>query len=85
MGLTMEQPRAATKAIATRYRRASKADKGNILAQLCATTGWHRNHARKALAQALKPKVVRPRRERPAVYGSEVVAALVFCWAMLGR
>ncbi len=84
MGLTMGQRRAVTKAIATRYRRASKADKGRILDELCATTGWHRSHARKALTQALKPMVVRPRRARPAIYGSEVVAALVFCWAVLG-
>jgi hypothetical protein len=31
MGLTMGQRRAVTKTIATRYRRASKADKGKIL------------------------------------------------------
>jgi hypothetical protein len=84
MGLTMGQRQAVTKAIATRYRRASKADKGKILDELCATTGWHRNHARKALGQALRPKVVRPRRARPPTYGPEVVVALRLCWAVLG-
>jgi hypothetical protein len=84
MGLTMGQRQAVTRAIATRYRRASKADKGLILDELCATTGWHRNHARKALGQALRPKVVRPRRARPPTYGTEVVAALRLCWAVLG-
>ena len=84
MGLTMGQRKAVTKAIATRYRRASKAGKGLILDELCATTGWHRNHARKALAAALRPKVVRPRRPRPPTYGADVVAALQFCWAVLG-
>jgi hypothetical protein len=64
MELTMGQRRAVTKAIATRYRRASKADKSKLLDELCATTGWHRNHARKALGQALLPKVVRARRAR---------------------
>jgi len=85
MGLTMGQRKAVTKAIATRYKRASKADKSKILDELCATTGWHRNHARKALATVLRPKLVPgPRRPRTPVYGPEVLAALRFCWAVLG-
>lgn len=42
------------------------------------------SHARKALAQVLRPRVVRPRAARPPVYGAEVIAALRFCWAVLG-
>ena len=48
MGLTMSQRPAVTKTIATRYKRGDKAAKGVILDELCATTGWHRNHAGKA-------------------------------------
>src|SRR5664279_3587160 len=74
MGLTMVQRQAVTKTNATRYKRTDKAGKGVILDELCATTGWHRNHARKALTQAL----------RVPIYGPEVIAALAFCWAVLG-
>src|SRR2546428_2645240 len=85
MGLTMSQRRAVTKTIATRYKRADKAAKSTILEELCGTTGWHRNHARKALAAALKPKVVRPaRKARTPKYDANTVAALRFCWAVLG-
>jgi len=84
MGLTMGQRQAVTKANATRYKRASKPEKSAILDELCATTGWHRNHARKALGLALRPRIVRTRRPREPKYGADVVAALRFCWAVLG-
>ena len=52
----MSQRKAVTKATATRYRSASKGAKVVILDELCATTGWHRDHARKALREALGPR-----------------------------
>ena len=84
MGLTLAERRAVTEAIAIRYAQADKQTKGVILDELCATTGWHRGHARKALASAVQPRAVSPRRSRPPKYGPEVIAALTVCWTVLG-
>lgn len=67
-----------------RYQRASKGGKSRILDELCANTGWHRNHARKALKSALQPKIVTPRSPRSVTYGDDVIAALTVCWMVLG-
>ena len=74
MGLTLAERRAVTETTAIRYSQADKRTKGVILGELCATTGWHRNHARKVLTTALQPKVVSPRSPRPVKYGPDVIA-----------
>ena len=84
MGLTLAERRAVTETTAVRYVLASKRGKSRILDELCANTGWHRNHARKALKSALAPKVVTPRSPRPVKYGDDVIAALTVCWTVLG-
>ena len=61
MGLTLAERRAVTEMTAIRYVVADRRVKSRILDELCANTGWHRNHARKALKAALQPKVVAPR------------------------
>lgn len=84
MGLTMSQRKAVTKATATRYRSASRGAKAVILDELGATTGWHRDHARKALRQALGPKLIAsPRRPRPPTHGEELTVALRKVWAVM--
>lgn len=84
MGLTLAERRAITETAASRYPLASKRGKGRILDDLCANTGWHRNHARKALKAALQPKIVTARSARPVKYGPDVIAALTVCWTVLG-
>lgn len=88
MGLTMAQKQAVTRQVAIRYRSASKGAKAVILDELCATTGWHRDHARKALRQALGPRPAGRARRKPSPprepkYGPEVVTALRKVWAVM--
>lgn len=42
--------RELTAAVVERYQSAGRPDKGRILDELCAVTGWHRKHAVRALA-----------------------------------
>jgi Integrase core domain len=48
--ISMGARREVLAAVVERYRAAGRAGKGRILGELCATTGWHRKHAVRALS-----------------------------------
>lgn len=83
MGLSMAERRAVTKQMVKRYKKASKSEKGAMLTELCALTGWTRRHARRALTKAHTQPFPPPRRQRPRIYGPAVLEALRFVWATL--
>lgn len=61
-----------------RYQKAGQVEKGRILDELVATTGYHRKYAIQVLNHEPRPPG-RPRRGKPT-YDGRVVAALEQCW-----
>ena len=53
MELTLAQRKAITKAQLAKWSKATRAEKTAILDAVCGVTGWHRDHARKAIRAAL--------------------------------
>ena len=86
MGLDVATRMLVTKELKGRYDRGSKSERTAVLDELCGLTGWHRDHARRALRTAPGPGQERPpRKPRSAVlkYDGQVVEALRVCWATL--
>jgi len=67
--ISLAARREVTAAVAERYRAAGRREKGRILDELCATTGWHRKHAVRVLRAKAKPiGEPKPRKRR---YGAQ--------------
>lgn len=75
----MHAKREITSALAERYRAGGRLEKGRILDELCAVTGWHRKHAIRALSVDGASGSAVPRR-RGRTYGASIRIALIVLW-----
>ena len=87
----MQSRAEVTSRYAKAYVRASKTDKGRVLDQVVAVTGWSRDNARRRLtAAARRPPGVgrqvatRPRKPRSSKYSDDAVTVLQRVWAASG-
>jgi hypothetical protein len=84
--ISMGARREVLAAVAERYRAAARREKGRILDELCATTGWHRKHAVRALSASRSrgPAEERAGRQRGRKYDA-IKDALIALWEASDR
>ena len=83
--ISMGARREVLSAVAGRYRLAGRADKGRILDELCATTGWHRKHAVRALRGTGEPTGAEERTSRKRKYDATIQDAVTALWEASDR
>lgn len=99
MGLTMREKKAITKEVARRYRKARKKEKGGMLNEFVAITGYNRNYAAWALRNwcreigrylksgdkivLVKDPRLKKNRNKPRIYNEPVLPALKKIWSIL--
>jgi hypothetical protein len=79
----MAERKAVTKEMLKRYEKGSKIDKGRILDELCALTGWTRRHAGRALTAAAQGQDRPSEAPEKRIYSPEILPALRLVWAVL--
>lgn len=89
--LTMASRAEVATKFAREYARAAKKDKGRVLDQVVAVTGWSRDNARRRLVAAAKRPPGRghrvatpPRKPRAPKYSYDAVRVLQMVWAASG-
>lgn len=85
MELELAQRKAILASQVTKWSKATKQEKTEILDAICQVTGWHRDHARKMIRQQVEGPGPGPRKAREPVvtYDQAVIDVLVRCWAVL--
>src|ERR1700757_529483 len=83
--ISMGARREVLSAVAERYRSAKRAAKGRILDELCATTGWHRKHAVRALRPNQTVNEAGASRGRRRRYDATIKDALTALWEASDR
>ena len=84
--LTMREKKKVASQLRSRYQKASKKQKGSILAEFLEITGYNHSYAARVLrhtvsgATAKKPRIAHP---RPRKYDEAVQAALLFIWKLM--
>ncbi len=84
----MAARREVTKKFARAYGRAGKAEKGEILDALVASTGWTRDHARRAIRAANTRRGAardQQRKPRPRKYSYDALIVLQEVWRLTGQ
>ncbi|MEX2374740.1 MAG: integrase, partial [Dehalococcoidia bacterium] len=77
-----------TKKFAREYVKAGRTDKGQILDALVASTGWTRDHARRAIRAANTRRGAvnqQPRKARPRKYSYDALVVLQEVWRLSGQ
>src|SRR5438093_4447168 len=82
--ISMGARREVLAAVAERYRAGTRGEKGRMLDELCATTGWHRKHALRALRSAGLPAAGKACCQRGRKYEA-IKDALIALWEASDR